>query len=380
MSTELINWIKKILILIAILVIGYLLFLISSTLVVLLISGFITILIAPLVSILEKKHIHASFTIMWIYLIIIIIWLIVVGTIIPIIVTYVTDTVNTVIYWASEAQSIYSSHWIKGFWLSPYIEKSILFLFNEHNIDQTLSFIRDNAGNIQSIVTKQLSVLTSGGFSIISSVGGVFFNWILIAIMTFLMTLERKNIGQFILDIAPDNIELYLLNHYKEIQHTLNAWIKAMLILSFSIFFITYMSLTLIELLFDFDTNQTFTLALISGVMEFIPYVGPILALIPALIIGLGISWKVALAISILYLIIQQVENNILVPYVMSRSLDLSPFLVFIVMIIGASLGGILGIILAVPFAAIGRVIYTNYRKNKTHKISWAKLSKKEDR
>lgn len=380
MSTELINWIKKILILIAILVIGYLLFLISSTLVVLLISGFITILIAPLVSILEKKHIHASFTIMWIYLIIIIIWLIVVGTIIPIIVTYVTDTVNTVIYWASEAQSIYSSHWIKGFWLSPYIEKSILFLFNEHNIDQTLSFIRDNAGNIQSIVTKQLSVLTSGGFSIISSVGGVFFNWILIAIMTFLMTLERKNIGQFILDIAPDNIELYLLNHYKEIQHTLNAWIKAMLILSFSIFFITYMSLTLIELLFDFDTNQTFTLALISGVMEFIPYVGPILALIPALIIGLGISWKVALAISILYLIIQQVENNILVPYVMSRSLDLSPFLVFIVMIIGASLGGILGIILAVPFAAIGRVIYINYRKNKTHKISWAKLSKKEDR
>ncbi|NRH20500.1 AI-2E family transporter [Candidatus Gracilibacteria bacterium] len=380
MSTELINWIKKILILIAILVIGYLLFLISSTLVVLLISGFITILIAPLVSILEKKHIHASFTIMGIYLIIIIIGLIVVGTIIPIIVTYVTDTVNTVIYWASEAQSIYSSHGIKGFGLSPYIEKSILFLFNEHNIDQTLSFIRDNAGNIQSIVTKQLSVLTSGGFSIISSVGGVFFNWILIAIMTFLMTLERKNIGQFILDIAPDNIELYLLNHYKEIQHTLNAWIKAMLILSFSIFFITYMSLTLIELLFDFDTNQTFTLALISGVMEFIPYVGPILALIPALIIGLGISWKVALAISILYLIIQQVENNILVPYVMSRSLDLSPFLVFIVMIIGASLGGILGIILAVPFAAIGRVIYINYRKNKTHKISGAKLSKKEDR
>ena len=91
--------------------------------------------------------------------------------------------------------------------------------------------------------------------------------------MTFLMTLERKTIGKFILDIMPDNIEIYLISHYKEIQTTLNSWIKAMLLLSFSIFFITYISLTLVELIFNFDTNQTFTLALISGVMEFIPYV-----------------------------------------------------------------------------------------------------------
>ena len=368
MTTELITWIKKILILIGILLIGYLLFLINGILITILISSFITILIAPLVNFLEKKHIHASLTIMWLYLIIIIIWLIVVGTIIPIIINYITNTINTVIQWTNEAQSIYTNYGIKWFGLSKYIEKWILFLFNENNIDQTLSLIKDNAGNIQSIITKQLSILTSGGFSIISSVGGAFFNWILIAIMTFLMTLERKNIWNFILDIVPDSIETYLLAHYKEIQHTLNSWIKAMLILSFSIFFITYISLTLIELIFDFDTNQTFTLALISGVMEFIPYVGPILALIPALIIGLWISWKIALAITILYLIIQQVENNILVPYVMSRSLDLSPFLVFIVMIIGASLGGILWIILAVPFAAIGRVVYMNYKKNKTHK------------
>lgn len=363
MSNELITWIKKILILISILIIGYLLFLINSILVILLISGFITILITPLVTLLERKYVHASLTILWIYLTIIVIWLVVAWTVIPIIITYVTNTVNTVIHWANEAQSIYTTHWIKGFGLSPYIERFILFLFNEHNIDQTLSFIRDNAGNIQNIITTQLSILTSGGFSIISSVGGVFFNWVLIAIMTFLMTLERRNIGQFILDIVPKNIELYLVKHYTEIQFTLNSWIKAMLTLSFSIFFITYISLTFIELIFNFDTNQTFTLALISGVMEFIPYIGPILALIPALIIGLGISWKIALAITILYIIIQQVENNILVPYVMSRSLNLSPFLVFIVMIIGASLWGILGIILAVPFAAICRVIYGSYKK-----------------
>lgn len=147
------------------------------------------------------------------------------------------------------------------------------------------------------------------------------------------MALERRKIGNFILEVMPDDIESYLIGHYKEIQTTLNAWIKAMLILSFSIFFITYISLTIIEIIFGFDTNRTFTLALIGGVMEFIPYIGPIIALIPALIIGLGISWKAALIITILYISIQQVENNFLVPFVMSRSLDLSPFLVFVVMI-----------------------------------------------
>lgn len=368
MTSELITWIKKILILFVILTIGYLLYLIQSLILVLLISSFITILIAPLIDLMEKRRIHASITIIGIYLTIIIIGSIVVWTIIPIIITYVSDTVSAVIHWANQAQSIYTSQGIRWFWLSPYIERTILFLFNESNIDHTLSFIRDNAGNIQSIITKQLSNLTTGGFSILSSVGWVFFNWILIAIMTFSMTLERRNIGQFILDILPNNIEWYIVKHYTEIQFTLNAWIKAMLILSFSIFFITYVSLTLVEVIAWFDTERTFTLALISGVMEFIPYIGPMISLIPALIIGLGISWTAAISITILYIIIQQIENNFLVPYVMSRSLDLSPFLVFVVMIAWATIGGILGIILAVPIAAICRVIYMNYKKKKRTK------------
>jgi predicted PurR-regulated permease PerM len=213
---------------------------------------------------------------------------------------------------------------------------------------------------------------------ILSSVGGAFFDWILIAITTFLMALERKNIGSFILSMAPNSIETYLIRHYRDIQSTLNAWIKAMLILSLSIFTITYIGLTLVEVIFGFDTGRTFTLALISGVMEFIPYIGPILSLIPALIIGLGIGWEAALAITILYIVIQQTENNILVPYVMSRSLDLSPFLVFIVMLIGATLGGILGIILAVPITAIGRVFYMSYRDRGKHQIPKVKTVEKK--
>jgi predicted PurR-regulated permease PerM len=100
--------------------------------------------------------------------------------------------------------------------------------------------------------------------------------------------------------------------------------------------------------------------------MEFIPYVGPLLALIPAAIIGLGISWQVALGIVALYVLIQRIENDVLVPYVMSKALDISPLLVFIVMIAGATLGGILGIILAIPLAGIAKVIYSEYQAKRT--------------
>lgn len=96
------------------------------------------------------------------------------------------------------------------------------------------------------------------------------------------------------------------------------------------------------------------------------------MALIPAAIIGLGISWKVALGIVALYLIIQRIENDFLVPYVMSKALDLSPFLVFVVMLTGASLGGVLGIILAVPVAGVVRVIYREHMRMRENK--WEKL------
>lgn len=99
--------------------------------------------------------------------------------------------------------------------------------------------------------------------------------------------------------------------------------------------------------------------------MEFVPYIGPILALIPALIIGLGVSWEATAAILILYIIVQQLENNVLVPYIMSRNLDISPLFVFIVMLFGATLGGILGIVLSVPIAGIIKVVYSDYIERK---------------
>jgi predicted PurR-regulated permease PerM len=120
--------------------------------------------------------------------------------------------------------------------------------------------------------------------------------------------------------------------------------------------------LYILEWIYGVDTGSITTLALIAGIMECVPYIGPFLALAPALVLGLGISWQFGVSILVLYIVVQQVENNLLVPYIMSKSLDLSPLLVLVVMIAGASLGGILGIVLAVPVAGVVQMLYRDYR------------------
>lgn len=84
---------------------------------------------------------------------------------------------------------------------------------------------------------------------------------------------------------------------------------------------------------FDLGLSSHFTLALIAGILEFLPTIGPFLAFLPALAVALGISGKAVLVIAVLYILIQQLENNVLVPIIMKKTLNLSPFLTLIAMI-----------------------------------------------
>jgi predicted PurR-regulated permease PerM len=377
MSKELILWIKKIFILLLIVWGIYIIYILSSLVLTIVIAGFMTVLINPLAEKWEKHHIPVWLSILGVYIVIFFLWSIVIGTLIPIVIDYVSSTISTITYWINQAQWIYLREGLSGFHFHPYIEKTIRLVLWESNIEHTLDIIKQNTGNIQSMITTQVSSLTSGGISIVSAVGGVVANWAFIAIIAFLMVLERREIGRFLLSLAPDHFEFYLKSHYRSVQHVCNSWIKATLILSVSIFIVTYLWLHLLEFALNtdilrdffgispFTIENKFSLALIGGIMEFIPYVWPLIALIPAAIVGLGISWEVAIAIVILYLIIQRLENDILVPYVMSKALDLSPLFVFIIMVAWASLWGILGIILAVPIAGVARVIYGEYQDKK---------------
>jgi predicted PurR-regulated permease PerM len=99
-------------------------------------------------------------------------------------------------------------------------------------------------------------------------------------------------------------------------------------------------------------------LALIAAVGEMIPVVGPLLSAIPAIIVAFTVSPALALGVAVFFILQQQFENHVLVPKVMERQVGVSAVVVIIALLIGGSLLGIMGAILAVPTAAILQVLY----------------------
>jgi predicted PurR-regulated permease PerM len=107
------------------------------------------------------------------------------------------------------------------------------------------------------------------------------------------------------------------------------------------------------------------TLALVAALTEAIPYIGPWLGAIPAVIIAFLQSPTLALLVIILYVVIQQVENVLLTPNIMHRAVGLDPLVIIVILLIGGKLAGPLGMILAVPLATICSILVREYQKYK---------------
>jgi predicted PurR-regulated permease PerM len=136
-------------------------------------------------------------------------------------------------------------------------------------------------------------------------------------------------------------------------------WVRGQLLLGASIFFATAIALTILTFIGFTEFGQfTLVLALIAGVLEWFPIIGPILAAVPALLVAITISPAAAIAVVIVYVGVQQLENNILVPKVMGDAVDLHPAVLILALVVGGALFGIGGAILAAPTVAAGRDLY----------------------
>ena len=136
-------------------------------------------------------------------------------------------------------------------------------------------------------------------------------------------------------------------------------WVRGQLLLGASIFLATAIGLTILTAIGFSEFGQfTLVLALIAGLLEFVPILGPIIAAVPAILIGLSISFPAAVAAALLYTAIQQLENNFLVPKVLGDAIELHPAVMILALVVGGALFGIGGAILAAPVVASGRDLY----------------------
>lgn len=212
---------------------------------------------------------------------------------------------------------------------------------------QVLPFWNIDVGTL----TKQIAPISE---NIVKVTVGIFSNIITtltVLVFTFYFLLERARAQQTLMPLVGESVTKKTLDILRQIERRLGSWVRGELVLMGTVGVLSYIGLTILHI--DF----ALPLAIIAGVLEIVPTIGPIVSAIPAILVALATSPFLALSVAALYFIIQQVENNVLVPIVMKRSIGFSPLVTILSVMIGGRFAGVVGAILAVPLVLVLQII-----------------------
>lgn len=211
----------------------------------------------------------------------------------------------------------------------------------------------------QEAVIALLETIVGPLLSVIARAAGFLVGLVIIPVWLLYVLKDRERLPDGILGMLPTGWRPDAANGMGLTVSLIGRWIRGQLLLGAVIFVATLIGLLVLAAIgFREFADFAVLLALVAGVLELVPIIGPIIAAIPAILIGASISPAAALAAIALYTIIQQVENHLLVPKVMGDAVDLHPAVVILALIIGGSLFGLWGAILAAPVVALGRDLY----------------------
>jgi predicted PurR-regulated permease PerM len=182
---------------------------------------------------------------------------------------------------------------------------------------------------------------------------------VVVPVWLFFVLRDRHRLPTAVAASVPPNWRPDAENVLALLARVGGRWVRGQLLLGVAIFIATVVGLTALTVA-GFREFGAFTLvlALIAGVLEWFPIIGPIVAAIPAILVGITISPAAAIAAVILYVAIQQLENNLLVPKILGDAVQLHPAVLIMALVVGGALFGIGGAILAAPVVAAGRDLY----------------------
>jgi predicted PurR-regulated permease PerM len=182
---------------------------------------------------------------------------------------------------------------------------------------------------------------------------------VVIPVFLFYVLKDRQRFSGALTSLMPASWAADIRSVLAILGSVAGRWIRGQLLLGLAVGVATYVGLMILSLIgFAGFAEFALLLALLAGILEWLPIIGPILASIPAILIGASISPAAALAAVALYIVIQQVENHLLVPKVMGDAVDLHPAVLIFALVVAASLAGVWGAILAAPVTAAIRDLY----------------------
>ncbi|MEK9151628.1 MAG: AI-2E family transporter [Patescibacteria group bacterium] len=200
---------------------------------------------------------------------------------------------------------------------------------------QKEQFFQNVEGNITGWLSNILSA-TVGFFQGFIHLIGYFF-------LALYLSLEEKGIEKLFLLLTPKEYHAQALSIASRMQGKVSQWLFGQAILMLIAFVIYYIGLSLL------GVPYALAIAFFGGLMEILPYIGPVIAAIPAILVGVLVSPVLGISALVFYIIAHQAEAHIVAPQVMKHSAGLNPVALIVAILIGLELGGALGIIIAVP-------------------------------
>lgn len=202
-------------------------------------------------------------------------------------------------------------------------------------------------GGLSSLLTHFGSSFFHGVQTVIGGVVG----FVAVMVLTFYLTLEERAIRRMIVGWTPARWQAMVGDVMGKVETHLGLWLRGQLLLGLIVGTAVGTGLALLQV------KYALALGVIAGVTELIPTVGPYIGLAPALLVAYSQAPMLTLWTALIYLGVQQLENNFLVPRIMSRAAGVNPIVVLIAILAGAQLAGIVGILLSVPIVIIGQTI-----------------------
>ena len=285
----------------------------------------------PLVNVFEKRMSRFISSLLAIFVGIILILIVIIG-VVPIIVEQTQNLITA---------------------LPRYIEvvKGYLETYSDNAYVQVVVEYVNNNLNVSKISEKLVSVATSIAQGVVSSISSTASVLVTMPFVLFFLLKDASHFNKFVISLLPKKLKQPVAETIDEIDGKVGSYIQGQMLVSLCIGVMLFIGYNIIGL------HYAVSLATIAAFLSIVPYLGPVIAITPAMLVAASTSWIMVLKMLVVWGIVQFLEGNIVSPNIMGRSMNMHPLTVIFVILIGVNIAGVVGAIIGIPVYSILKVL-----------------------
>ncbi|WP_026677272.1 AI-2E family transporter [Fictibacillus gelatini] len=303
-------------------------------------AGICFYLFNPLIDFLEKIGVKRMISILILYIVIIGVIAVIISSVIPPLTAQIQSLIDNIPQFSHDIQET-----VRKVSHNKYVEKGMQSI----NTD-----IEKISKNVSGYLSKFVAGFSQGVLSFVGTVTEIVLSIAVLPFILFYLLKDGKKLPAYIVKFLPNQTRPEAKQILSDMNHALSSYIRGQVFVALCIGILLFIGYLIIGL------DYALLLAIIAMVTNVVPYLGPIIAISPAIIIAFISSPFMLLKLAIVWVIVQLLEGKLISPQIMGKTLHIHPITVIFVILTAGNLFGIIGIILAVPGYAILKVIVTH--------------------